>query len=60
LTTICPGVTLSEHLGAERALAHRGDEVLDHRQRDVGLEQRDPHLAQGRGDVGLAERPALP
>ena len=31
------------------------DEVAGHGQRDVGLKQRDPHLAQGRGDVCLGE-----
>ena len=34
------------------------DELLDHGQRDVGLEQRDPDLPGGRVDVGLGE-PAL-
>ena len=34
------------------------DELLDHGQRDVGLEQRDPDLARGGVDVGLGE-PAL-
>jgi ABC-type uncharacterized transport system permease subunit len=33
----------------------RGDEVLDHRQRDVGFEQGHAHLAQGVGDVGLGQ-----
>ena len=40
---------------ADRALADAGDEILDHRQRDVGLEQRDPDVAQRRLDVGLAQ-----
>ena len=39
-------------------LLDRGDELLDHGQRDVGLEQRDPDLARGGVDVGLGE-PAL-
>ena len=43
------------HLDAARPLAHRLDEVLDHRQGDVGLEQCDPDLA-GRGvDVGVGQ-----
>ena len=33
----------------------RGDEVLDDRQRDVGLEQREAHLAQRVLDVGVGE-----
>ena len=36
-------------------LLDRVDELLDHGQRDVGLEQRDPDLARGRVDVGLGE-----
>ena len=36
----------------------RGDELADHGQRDVGLEQRDPDLADGRVDVRLGQ-PAL-
>jgi hypothetical protein len=46
------------HLGAGRALLDRRDERADHRQRDVGLEQRDADLARGGVDVGLGE-PAL-
>ena len=50
-----------QRLGDLRAagpLLDRVDEVPDHRQRDVGLEQRDPDLARGGVDVGLGE-PAL-
>ena len=47
-----------QHLLADRALADPGDEVLDHRQRDVGLEQRDADVAQRRLDVALAQRAA--
>ena len=45
-------------LGPERPLAHRGGELADHRQRDVGVEQGDPDLADRRSDVGLGQ-PAL-
>ena len=45
-------------LGAAGALLDRRDEVLDHGQRDVGLEQGEPDLARGGVDVGLGE-PAL-
>src|SRR5713226_8688036 len=48
-TTIGAGVT-------ERLLAHAVDEILDHQQRDVGLEQRDADLAQRRVDVVLGQR----
>jgi hypothetical protein len=43
------------HFRAERRGAHRLDEVLHHRQRDVGLEQRDAHFAQRLLDVGFGE-----
>ena len=46
------------HLGAARPLLEPADEGLDDRQRDVGLEQRDPDLARGGVDVGVGE-PAL-
>jgi hypothetical protein len=39
-------------------LLDRGDERLDDRQRDVGLEQRDADLARGGVDVGVGQ-PAL-
>ena len=58
LTTCWRRVQRLGDLGAARALRDRVDEVLDHRQRDVGLEQRDPDLAQGGVDVGLGQ-PAL-
>ena len=57
-TTIWPGVTLLSTALADGAFAHLGDEILHHRQRDIGLEQRDAHLAQGRVDIGLAQRAA--
>ena len=40
---------------AERLLRHRRDEVLDHRQRDVGFEQREAHFAQRVLDVVFGE-----
>jgi hypothetical protein len=43
---------------APRPLAYGGHELLDDRQRDVGLEQRDADLPRGGVDVGLRE-PAL-
>ncbi len=47
-----------EDLGAGRALAHAGHEVLDDLEVDVRLEQRQAHLAHGGIDVGLADSPA--
>jgi hypothetical protein len=58
LTTIWPGVTdliTSWPTARRRTL---GDEVLHDRQRDVGLEQRQAHLAQRLVDVALGERAA--
>ena len=48
----------AHHLLADRLLAHRGDEIAHHRQRDIGFQERDADLAQGRGDIVLAERAA--
>ena len=45
-------------LGAGGPLPDPVDELTDSRQRDVGLEQRDPDLTTRRVDVGLGE-PAL-
>ncbi len=45
-------------LGAARPLLDVRDEALDHRQGDVGLQQRQPDLARGGVDVGVGE-PAL-
>ena len=47
-----------QHLLADRALADRADEILDHRERYAGLEQGDANVAQRRLDVGLAQRAA--
>ena len=48
----------AEHLLADRLLGRLVDELADHRQGDVGLEQGDPHLAHRGPDVGLVERAA--
>ena len=47
-----------QHLLADRLLGHRIDEAADHRQRDIGLEQRDPHFAHRLADIVLAQRAA--
>ena len=44
-------------LGAERALAHDVGELLDDRQGDVGVEQRQADVADRLVDVGLREPP---
>jgi hypothetical protein len=44
-----------EHFLAQRAGFHRFDEVLDHRQRDVGFQQGQAHLAQRVLHVGFGD-----
>ncbi len=58
LDDLLPRRDRSRDLRADRARGDAVDEVLDHRQRDVGLEQRDPHLAHRRAHVELGQRPA--
>ena len=57
LDDLLGGVQRLADLGAAGALLDRRDEVLDHGQRDVGLEQRQPDLAPGGVDVGLGQPP---
>ena len=45
----------ANHILADRLLAHRGDEVAHHRQRDIGLQQRHADLAHRRGDIVLRQ-----
>ncbi len=45
----------ADDLLANCLLPDRRDEVLDHRQGDIGLEQRHAHLAQGVVDVGFGQ-----
>ena len=49
------GGEAADHLLAERALLDVRDEFLDHRQRDVGLEQRHAHFAQRFLHVGFGQ-----
>ena len=58
LDDLLRGVQRPGDLGTHRPLADPVGEHADGRQRDVGLEQRHPDLADGRGDVGLGQ-PAL-
>ena len=53
--TCCAGERLLQHLRADGALLHAGDELLDELEVDVGLEQRLAHLAHGVGDIFLGE-----
>jgi hypothetical protein len=45
----------ADHLLSQGLRAHRLDEMLDHRERDVGLEQRDAHFAQRLLDVRFGQ-----
>ena len=51
----CSGVRLREHLGAERLLADALGEVADDVELDVGLEQRQAHVADRVLDVALGD-----
>ena len=58
LDDLLAGGDRGQHLGPDRALAHLGDEVAHHRQRHVGIQQRQADLAQRLGDIGLGQRTA--
>ena len=58
LDHLLAGRDRGQHLGAHRPFAHLGDEVAHHRQRHVGIQQRQADLAQRLGDVGLGQRAA--
>jgi hypothetical protein len=49
------GRQAAHHFCAERLGAHRIDEMLHHRQRDIRLQQRHAHFAQRVLDVGFRE-----
>jgi hypothetical protein len=53
-----PGRDAFQHRFADRLVLDLSDEVLDHRQRHVGLEQRHANLAQRSIDIRLAESAA--
>jgi hypothetical protein len=55
LDDLLAGVEALEHVGTDRPRPHAGDELLDHPEIDVSLEQGQPHLAHGGIDVGLAD-----
>ena len=57
-TKAWPGREAGGDFGAQRLLLHALDEGLDHRQRDVGLEQRHAHFAQGFADVFFGDAAA--
>jgi hypothetical protein len=58
LDDLLAGRDRSEHLLADRLLGRLVDELADHRQSDVGLEQSDPDFAHRGADVGLGQRAA--
>ena len=47
-----------QDIGANRLFRRLIDKPAHHRQRNVGLQQRDPHLAHGLAHVGFIERAA--
>jgi hypothetical protein len=57
LDDLLGGVQRLADLLAASAFLDRRDELLDDRQRDVRLEQRDPDLATGVVDVGVGQLP---
>lgn len=60
LDDLLTGVQRSGNLGAKRPRLDLGAEIADDRQCDVGIEQRNPNLADGLVNVGLAESPLAP
>ena len=58
LDDLLAGRQARQHLLADGALAHGGDERLDDAEVDVGLEQGEPDLAHRAIDVFLAQRSA--
>src|SRR5215471_13124201 len=46
----------AHHLLSKRLFPYCGDEISDHRQGHIGLEQRDSDLAQGSAHIGLGQR----
>ena len=60
LLTLLAGCQALRHLGARGALAHPRDEVLDHLEVDVRLEEGEADLAHRLGKVFLGQRPMAP
>ena len=54
-----PRIDSLDDLRAERFFLQRRDKIFHHRQRDIGLEQRDPHLAHRRIDIRFGQNTAL-
>jgi len=52
------GIAYDLFIGKALVKAHAVDETLDHRQRDIRLQQRHAHLAQRLGDVLFGHAPA--
>ena len=55
LDDLLAGLDSVEHVGADRLLAHAGNEGLDDLVVDIGLQQGKPDLAQGDVKVGLGD-----
>ena len=50
-----PGREAAQYLRTDRPLAHTRHEVADHRQGNVSLDQRTPHIAYGILDILLGQ-----
>ena len=50
-----PGTQRADDFLADRLFLDGGNELLDHRQGDVGLEQRHADFAQGIGNIGFSQ-----
>jgi hypothetical protein len=58
LDDLLAGRDRAKHMLADRLLGRPVDELADHRQCDVGLEQGDPDLAHRRADIRLGQSAA--
>jgi hypothetical protein len=58
LDDLLAGLHRLDDVLADRLDLHLGDEVFDHRQRDVGFQQRHAHFAQRSLDVRFTQRAA--
>ena len=52
LNDLLTGRNRPEHFGPDRLFLHPRDEILHHRQRHIGFQERDAHFAHGLDHVG--------
>ncbi len=58
LHDLLAGRDRADHRFADRLFAHLGDEILDHGERDVGVDESFADLGKGGIDIGLGQRAA--